>query len=95
MAVILSNIDMPKSCEDCHACEYTGLLYRCVLLQHEVGDNVSILHNRANDCPLKSTDEMKADLEKVCHTFGLSIVDMKNIIVEIINEYCDKENKDE
>ena len=50
--MIQIDIDMPTECSKCFACE-VGSVCRCVLLGHEIGDNIYVFHNRADDCPLK------------------------------------------
>jgi hypothetical protein len=55
---------MPINCERCFACEYISNLYSCVLLKHEVGDEI-VLGQRAEDCPLKSTDEMITEISNM------------------------------
>lgn len=80
MAVIITNRDMPNKCVSCwhnFNCEYW---------------EQTVEGYKNKNCPLKSTDEMKKDLKKVCNNFGLSIVDMVHMMNEIIDKYCDKEN---
>lgn len=62
MAVIIANMDIPKSCRDCNILD--ELCMNCMIDQHYVGVNIgNNLTTRDKYCPLKSTDEMIADIE--------------------------------
>ena len=97
MAVIINNVDMPESCADCPICHCKGKdepwNYCCFVTM----DDISIDEwdkERNITCPLKSTDEMIAEIEKLrgcsCYVSDGIIDD----VVDIIEEYC-KENTDE
>ena len=89
MAVILTNMDIPVNCWECdlnngHFCDITS---------NSIEDFMNV-EEREKECPLKSTDEMIAEIEKLR---GCSCNNSDGIIddvVDIIEEYC-KENTDE
>ncbi|MBR4377305.1 MAG: hypothetical protein IKP50_00245 [Bacilli bacterium] len=56
MAVIITNMDMPKSCSDCNlcSCQKIGLFYCDITTSYIDIDS----EERDADCPLKSTDEI-------------------------------------
>ena len=81
MAVILTNMDMPKNCNECY-------------FQHSPSYRMWVC---PNGCPLKSADEMIKEIEKAkwidkdtrlvknCNASGLEVA------LKIIHEYTDKE----
>lgn len=95
MSVIITNMDMPKSCYDCW-------LKRSCKNAHVNG---WLCNRRDDDCPLKSTDEMIAEIG-VCKTENemriaerdyksrLWISGIFSEVISIIHKYCDKEQKD-
>ena len=92
MAVIITNMDMPKSCYDCW-------LKRSCKNAHVNG---WLCNRRDDDCPLKSTDEMITQIENCSETYvagwdgkrSKTAKEMKQDILEIIHKYCEKEQKD-
>ena len=96
MAVILTNIDMPK---DCYKCEFSTFnnLYgsdysnRCMF----TSSIIDIPKNtKLDNCPLKSTDDMIADINQL-ELGGLWKPNYKEgfndacyKIIHIINKYC-------
>ena len=83
MAVIDTSMDMPKSCFECEkksTCNF-GLW------------NGWIDDKRDDDCPLKSTDEMIAEIEQLkVWNDGETVIKYGSLT--IIQKYCDKEKKD-
>lgn len=95
--MVLINMDMPKNCftvenkrfKYCKlydGCEYKDLRYG----------------NIPSDCPLKSVDEMIAEINNLqfIHTEmeyngAIKKVISKDDVLEIINKYCSKENTNE
>ena len=90
MAVIITNMDMPKHCftventrfKYCKLygiCEYKDIRYGFI----------------PNDCPLKSTDEMIAEIEEKSfvdydetYTDNGKCLVTEDDVLEIINKYC-------
>ena len=94
MGVIIPDIDMPKNCETCKFSSYHDGDDYC--------DLYKIMHGYAwrakdvkwdNDCPLKSTDEMIAEIEEQYAKFKLKTSPLS--IFNIIHKYTDKEQTDE
>ncbi len=91
MAVIDTSRDLPESCEKCwkRDCRLYGIEWMSISSADTYRDS------RDKNCPLKSLSDMKSDLDRVCHTFGLSIVEAKKMMVDIVNEYAgDKTGED-
>ena len=59
------------------------------------------IKKRAKNCPLKSTDEIIAEIYELKSTLikhgynGLALDAYSELTKEIIHKYCDKENKDD
>lgn len=90
MAVIITDMDMPKSCFDCdlhnyHFCDATGTLI----------EKNRVDGTRAGDCPLKSVDEMIEEIQqKHVHCFERIDFDTAYGLccaLNIIKKYCDGE----
>lgn len=84
MAVIITDMDMPKSCCECEmksSCSFFGLW--------------SVDDKRDEDCPLKSLEDMKSEiLTRMWNCRGkqntsIDKVKMEIILKEIIDKYCD------
>ena len=100
MAIILK-IDKPKSCADC-ILTYAKV---CPLTNNSVVNDI-INNTLSKDCPLRSADEMIAEIS-VCKTENemriaerdyksrLWISGIFSEIVGIIHKYCDKEQNNE
>ena len=93
MAVIITDMDMPLTCEKC---EYP----KCVLYKtswYTVGnDSLNYTTERYRDCPLKSTDGMIAEIEHMVFRpyEGRDMLD-RNDVINIIHKYCDKEQNND
>ena len=61
MAVIITNMDMPKSCENCNHWSYHNDEPICNITYSDIGR----FDKRLNDCPLKSVDDYKPMLDKI------------------------------
>ena len=86
MAVIDTSMDMPKSCYECpkrNVCSFARW-------------NGWIDNKRDEDCPLKSADEMMAEIDNM--PFYIDGYDIEYIskakLNNIIHKYCDKEPKE-
>ena len=100
MAVIISNIDLPKSCSDCPICHCKGKdkpwNYCCFATMDDV--NIEEWDNdRYITCPLKSTEDLKQELFNYLFDnsdieIGLAEIDG---LEAIIDKYCGEENKDD
>ena len=91
MAVI-SNMDMPLCCKEC--CLFDGEYGEC-RYSSEVKVTWGEEDGRPTDCPLKSTDEMIAEIEKAKKFWGeYKRTSLTMEMEEIIHKYCDKENND-
>ena len=79
-------MDMPKSCYECRFSEpaYSG--NRCDnMVGHTYGE---ILTDRVKNCPLKSADEMIAEIEE---TYINNCDFNYQTAIDIIHKYCDEE----
>ena len=92
MAVIITNMDMPLCCKEC--CVFDGEYGEC-----RYSSNVKITWDeedgRPKDCPLKSTDEMIEEIEKL-HAWGDQFGNVYvtfEAVMDIIHKYCDKESE--
>lgn len=88
MAVIITNMDMPKCCGDCPFLK-SGYGH-C-----ELGIKIAFLSKKASDCPLKSADEMISEIEDEyfdVYVFAREIT-TRDGILKIIHKYCDKESE--
>ena len=99
MAVII-NMDKPDNCHDCPMCEASRLPFWCMALSEKLPfDRNEIYKSIASDCPLKSTDEMIAEIRDYSNKYTTINVNTKKVVVEallcIIHKYCDKEQKNE
>lgn len=88
MAIIIPDMAMPKSCEDCPFSSCKGRLngFYCDVTTFDVDIESK---ERDTDCPLKSTDEMIAEIELQVFTDAydgqfVGIEDVK----QVINKYC-------
>ncbi len=89
MAVIITDMDMRKACLD-----EEELI--CPLYDRCRRKGISVGYSLPNNCPLKSTDEMIAeihdkDLDLRYCGHNLMVVDC----IDIIHKYCDKEQNNE
>ena len=87
MAVIITGMDMPESCEKCQM-SYDMQLSGCPILH-----KWSTTHeeNRMDDCPLKSVDELidKIEIEICSRNYYTRETDTRDKIIDIIKEYCE------
>ena len=104
MAVIITNMNMPRSCADCPMCHPKGKdepwNYCCFATM----DDINIEEwdkERYITCPLKSTDEMIAEIKEKsfvdydeAYTDNGKCLITEDGVIEIINKYC-KENTDD
>ena len=86
---------MPKSCADCPICHCKGKdepwNYSCFATMDDI--NIDEWDKeRYITCPLKSTDEIIAEINQIPLAFT-SAFEMKNDALNIINKYC-KEQTD-
>lgn len=85
MAVIITDMDMPKSCADCRfrsCCDY--------------GINGWLMNKRDDKCPLKSADEMTKEI-KALGTWSRSLGSVTipyHRVEDIIHKYTYKEQED-
>ena len=92
MAVIITNMDMPKSCFECdktYKWKKDGKVQCPHINMPSISSNTT---NRPSYCPLKSTDEMCTEIQDVYvgYRHGYEVM---HDVVDIINKYC-KENTD-
>ena len=99
MAVILTNMNMPKGCWGCKCMRAKDPETNyCMLSGTEFDDRLDLLTTRQKDCPLKSADEMRNEIGAL-RCFGDDnylinknlYVDGKKVL-EIVDKYCYKEN---
>ena len=94
MAVIITNMDMPRSCDSCKFSNYHDGDDYCELFKILNGCSWRAKDVKWNEnCPLKSTDEMIAELETKVFTDAydgqfVGIEDVKRVI----NKYCKETN---
>jgi hypothetical protein len=88
MAVIITNMDMPKSCKECNLTyldsgddAYFGSTERRCVIDGSCIDGIS---ERAYDCPLKSTDEIIKEIEDY-----KIMQNPTGYILNVIHKYCD------
>jgi hypothetical protein len=66
MAVIITNMDMPKCCNDCIFWNYyEGHCRKIIPSKWKDFDIDEQYEKRADNCPLRSADEMTKEIEKV------------------------------
>lgn len=102
MSVIITGMDMPKSCEYCSFCEYTGGIHRCVRTMEAVGEEVHITHTRHKNCPLRSVEGIKAGFRNRYpknymgepELGGRSCAFSLNKVLDIIDRHVRREVKD-
>ena len=98
MAVIITDMDMPKGCADCPMCEHEiddsgySWNYWCSVTDKTMDINIH-MDSCKNDCPLKSADEMTAEIDNI--PFYVDCYDIEYIsrakLSSIIHKYTDKE----
>ena len=86
MAVIITNMDMPKCCGDCP-------LLKSGYGHCELGIKIAFLSEKASDCPLRSADKMIEEIEQIVAEEKIN--DPKWALglkysLHIIHKYCDK-----
>lgn len=90
MAVIIADMNMPGGCWRCNFMRAKDPeTDYCVLTGNEFDDRLDLLTTKQKDCPLKSTDEMIAEIELQVFTDAydgqfVGIEDVK----QVINKYC-------
>lgn len=90
MAVIITDMDMPKGCWGCKYMKaYDPETDKCMLLGTKFDDRLDLLTSRLKDCPLKSADKMIKEIEE----YNNPLIG-KNVVLDIIHKYTDKEAKD-
>lgn len=106
MSVIVTGIDMPKSCDVCSYMETNDDLmssdYRYMYCgQPYMGDYVTdYVACRHPDCPLKSVDGLVERINKLAYSeteYGIEEFDASKIVrlddlIEVIKEYCGMED---
>ena len=93
MSVIVTGIDMPKSCGECNA-SGTGVCRKWFDVK-ELGSK------RSEHCLLKSVDGLIKRINKLAYSeaeYGIEEFDASKIVhlddlVEVIKEYCGMEDK--
>lgn len=104
MAIIITDMDIPSSCMGCNFCnkgkvtDY-GQFGDCILTNKKVN---LMTWNTDADCPLKSADEMIAEIDKIAYTRILTtnpfaqgnpkIVGYDSLM-KVIHKYCDEGDK--
>ena len=95
MAVIITDMNIPKTCGKCFLrCkvgDYHAPVYRCSITG-EIIDFSDYISYKQSDCPFKSADEMLNETLDVYVGYRKAY-EVKSDIVAIIHKYCDKENK--
>lgn len=94
MSVIVTGIEMPKSCVRCDLCDSGGY---CRALQRQTDKNVNERYKR---CPLKSVDGLVERINKLAYSeteYGIEEFDASKIVrlddlIEVIKEYCGMED---
>ena len=87
MAVIDTSMDIPSECLDCdYVRKIDSTTYKCEKLDKyfmvKTNNDFKLM-----DCPLKSTDEMIAEIEE---TYINNCDFNYQIAIDIIHKYCDK-----
>lgn len=105
MAVIDTSMKFPSDCWECeNRINETSNDYGSWCECCRTGTKINLLlHEKPSDCPLKSTDEMIAEIEEKIHkdpwmNHTRTERDRNEAFLEcldIIHKYCDKEQKDE
>ena len=90
MAVIINNVDMPKSCFKCGLRYKDDEIWRCKITEEKIDYLVGTYNKRDMDCPLKSTDEMCNEIQNIYVGYRHGYEVMADVM-DIINKYC-KEN---
>ena len=82
MAIIITDMDMPKSCDECPISRYQEL-HDCPILRM-----YSTKHSekRLDDCPLKSVDDMVVEIGDVYVGYRHAY-EVKHDIMQIIDKY--------
>lgn len=86
MAVIITDMNMPKSCYDCCFGNRTYRDNRRCIISNNVYSSLLTEDDTPKDCPLKSVDEMQkeiADYKIMENPIGY--------ILHVIHKYTDKE----
>lgn len=72
--------------------------YYCKVLDrfmaYEKIDDSFYIKGKPTDCPLKSVDEMTAEIKRAIQNGVIKIEIGNEYLFSIIHKYCDKENKD-
>lgn len=92
MAVILTNIDMPKSCVECDKRKFNKCYMNSVMvIEHEYRNNDKKIHP---DCPLKSVDKLIEAIERLPTQENSEGQDMYQAydVLRTIREYCGMED---
>lgn len=84
MAVIITDMDMPKSCGNCRF-----ITARNGCIANEKAQIISF-REVSDDCPLKSADEMIAEMECVLDYWDMNNNTAIKGLKQVINKYCDK-----
>jgi hypothetical protein len=93
MAVIISDMNMPKSCKQCPVCmEVRDTFAYCMLLGFQL--KLSELDLKDGYCPLKSTDEIKNELIDKSWNIDMYDDDLDfecmylSDVLKIVDKYC-------
>lgn len=105
MAVIITDMDMPKSCSECSMFDDRWDYPTCFITRKSSGYNFPILEKRMVFCPLKSTDEMISEIEdynvrqnfdgRVTMEYMVGVTRGLDLSADIVHKYCDKEQNNE
>lgn len=95
MAVIITDMKFPKRCLDCQLMGREKMY--CQLHPRKNLNVIRVVSERPEWCPLKSTDEMIAEIEELeAHEHDFEgYYECQNDVLGIIHKYCDKENTDD
>lgn len=85
MAVII-DMDMPNGCIECPL--FADVFNSCPF------GHIDDASHRLDNCPLKSTDEMIAEIKNIKTIGNTWELAVKEEVIDILNKYCDKEHND-
>ena len=88
MVVIITNMDMPKDCLDCF---HMGIYSHCAL-RYKKKNN----YDRHPNCPLKevNNNSVLEDIKAEIESYNSPLIG-KNVVLDIIHKYCNKEQQGE
>ena len=93
MAVIITDMDMPKSCVECDKRKFNKCYINgAMVIEHEYRNNDKKIHP---DCPMKSVDGLIQTLrDQFADEDGNAVGEYwkHEDVIEIIKEYCGMED---